>query len=161
MSTPYGKTAQYAIAAMTQLAKAYLEKKKLNAADIAQTRNLPKPVVAKVLTVLSQAGLVIGSPGPGGGYALAKPPEGISLYDVAELFDRQEEALGCPMGPNYCGAGPECPFHNDLSALRENYFAFLKNSTFDSFVEDPGTPLELTMSCDLQGTVSEVRRDLV
>ena len=66
---------------------------RLSSLQIAEHRKLMKPVVAKVLTVLSQAGLVTGSPGPNGGYRLAKPPEQISLYDISIHFDQLEESL--------------------------------------------------------------------
>jgi Rrf2 family transcriptional regulator, iron-sulfur cluster assembly transcription factor len=135
--TPYGKVAQHAIAAMSRLAQVYGRKMKLSSADIAQSRNLPQPVVAKVLTVLSQAGLVTGSPGPGGGYALAKPPGAITLHDVAELFDRQDEALGCPFGPGWCGNGAPCPLHQQLDQIRQQIDRFLKSNTFASFLDWP------------------------
>ncbi len=134
--TPYGKTAQHAIAAMSRLAQVYDPAKqvKLSSADVAESRDLPQPVVAKVLTTLSLAGLVGSTPGPGGGYWLAKPPDQITLYDVAALFDRLEESLGCPFGPNWCGNGPRCPIHNSLEALREQTAALLKRTTFAVFV---------------------------
>ena len=99
--TPYGKIAQYAIAAVSRLAEVYHadETTKLNSADIAQRRNLPRPMVAKVLTVLSQAGIVRGTPGPGGGYWLAREPGAVTLYDVVSLFERLDEAVSCPLGP--------------------------------------------------------------
>jgi Rrf2 family protein len=134
--TPYGKTAQHAIAAVSRLAQDYDpgKKTKLGSAEIADSRGLPRPVVAKVLTVLSQAGLVAGSPGPGGGYWLAKPPDRITLYDVASLFDRLDENLSCPFGPNWCGNGPKCPMHYQLESLRTQVADFLKRNTFAGFV---------------------------
>ena len=74
--TPYGKAAQTAIAAVSRLAEVYDPEKriKLNSSDIAEKRHLPQPVVAKILTNLSLAGIVNGSPGPGGGYWLSRPP---------------------------------------------------------------------------------------
>lgn len=137
--TPYGKTAQTAIAAVSRLAEAYDAAKpvKLNSADIAKKRKLPQPVVAKVLTVLSQAGIVNGSPGPGGGYWLARPPSKITLSDVVALFERIEENVCCPFGANYCGIGPLCPLHFDLLRIRELLVEFLKNTTFDRFAAQP------------------------
>ena len=133
--TPYGKTAQHAIAAASLLAQVYHEKIKLSSIDIAKERGLPKPVVAKVLTVLSQAGIVTGAPGPGGGYCLAKPPEKITLADVAECFDRQQEAVSCPFGPTYCGTGNPCPLHHQLTAIRDRLVQFLKTNTLASFAK--------------------------
>lgn len=134
--TPYGKTAQHAIAAVSRLAQLYDPGKraKVSSADIAESRGLPQPVVAKVLTILSQAGLVGGAPGPGGGYWLAKPPGEISFYDVAALFDRLDENLGCPFGPAWCGNGPRCPMHHALDELRTRVAEFLKRNTFAPFV---------------------------
>ena len=106
--TPYGKTAQNAIAAMSLMAEVYCDAPpvRLSSLQIAEQRNLTKPVVAKVLTVLSQAGLVTGSPGPHGGYRLSKPPEQISLFDICVQFDRLEDSLICPLGKDWCGRSP-------------------------------------------------------
>ena len=135
--TPYGKTAHYAIAAMSRLAEVYAVKQRLSSADIAQSRELPQPIVAKVLTNLSQAGLVAGAPGPGGGYSLARPPAEISLADVARLFERVEDQLTCPFGPNWCGNGPQCPLHEQLKRLREEYDHFLRSNLLAAFAEKP------------------------
>ncbi|MFO0851236.1 MAG: Rrf2 family transcriptional regulator [Gemmataceae bacterium] len=134
--TPYGKTAQTAIAAVSRLAEVYdpAKRVRLNSADIAERRHLPQPVVAKVLTTLSQSGIVNGSPGPGGGYWLARPPEQVTLFDVVTLFERLDENVCCPFGPDYCGTTPQCPMHFDMLRLREQLVSFLKTSTFARFV---------------------------
>lgn len=134
--TPYGKTAQTAIAAVSRLAEVYDAdaRVKLNSADIASKRRLPQPVIAKVLTILSQAGIVHGSPGPGGGYWLARPPEGVTLFDVVSLFERLDDNISCPFGPDYCGTGPNCPMHFDILRIREQLITFLRTTTFARFV---------------------------
>jgi Rrf2 family protein len=134
--TPYGKTAQTAVSAVSRLAEVHdpAQRVKLNSADIAENRNLPQPVVAKVLTILSQAGIVTGSPGPGGGYSLARPPAEITLFDVVALFERLGESISCPFGPDYCGTGPHCPLHFDILKVREQINTFLKTTTFARFV---------------------------
>ncbi len=133
--TPYGKTAQNAIAAMSVMAEVYQADPpvRLSSLQIAEKRKLMKPVVAKVLTVLSQAGLVTGSPGPNGGYRLAKSPEQISLFDISIQFDRLEESLICPLGKEWCGNGPQCPLHDELKALREKTNRFLQENTLALF----------------------------
>lgn len=133
----YGKTTQSAIAAMSRLAEVYDQGRRLSSGDIAQTRNLPRPLVAKLLTILSQAGLVTGAPGPGGGYALARPPRQITLHDVAVLFERHEDKRTCPFGPGWCGRGDPCPLHHSLVALDEQMVRFLKETTFAIFADRP------------------------
>jgi Rrf2 family protein len=133
----YGKMTQSAIAAMSRLAELYDGGARVSSLDIARTRNLPKPIVAKVLTVLSQGGLVTGAPGPTGGYRLARPPRQITLHDVARLFERGSESLSCPFGPGWCGTGTPCPLHDDLHELEERMMRFLNQTHFGVFRQAP------------------------
>jgi len=132
---PYGKTAQAAIAAMSRLAEVHnpANPVRLSSLQIAESRGLPQPLIGKVLTWLSQERLIVGSPGPGGGYVLAKAPSEITLYEIAAPFDRLEETLVCPFGPNWCGNEPHCPLHDQLTELRNSVAAFLKNTTLSAF----------------------------
>jgi Rrf2 family transcriptional regulator, iron-sulfur cluster assembly transcription factor len=132
----YGKTTQYAIAAASRLAEVYADEGKLSSLDIAKNRQLPQPVVAKVLTILSQAGIVTGNPGPRGGYCLARPPEQIRLLDVAECFERSDKTLTCPFGPTYCGTGNPCPLHQQIVALVNHFQRFLEENTLAVFTKN-------------------------
>ena len=136
--TPYGKVAQAAIASMSLLAEHYSADtpERMNSREIGKKRNLSQAIVAKVLTTLSQVGLVTGAPGPGGGYALAKPPNEITLYDIVSPFDRLESTLVCPFGEGWCGNGPQCPLHDELENLRQQVASFLQNTTLSRF--EPG-----------------------
>jgi Rrf2 family transcriptional regulator, iron-sulfur cluster assembly transcription factor len=132
---PYGKTSQTAIAAVSRLAEVYDPNNEilLSSIQIAESRDLPHPVVGKVLTILSQGNIITGARGPGGGYKLAKSPNKTTLFDVVVLFDRLDGNVNCPFGPGYCGNGPRCPLHDKLTLLREQSIAFLKQNTFASF----------------------------
>lgn len=128
------KTTQHAIAAMSRLAELFHDDPghRASSIEIARSRNLPKPVVAKILTILAQAGLVSGYPGPGGGYRLARHPAEISLLDVVDIFER-EDADACPFGPGWCGHNEPCPLHDSLVALRQVSNDYLRNTHFDVF----------------------------
>jgi len=132
----YGKTSQAAISAMSYLAQhAKDDDFKANSATIAAARNLSRPLVAKLLTMLAQAGLVKGQPGPNGGYTIAKAAKDICLRDVVVIFERIEPEPQCPFGPGWCGVGDPCPLHNAIIAQNAQYEHFLKKITFDSFIE--------------------------
>ena len=77
----YGKQTECAIAAISRLAEVYDGGlTNLSADNIADSRGLPRPFVRKVLSILAQAGLVIGSRGPGGGvYAGTRSQEDQAL----------------------------------------------------------------------------------
>ncbi len=130
----YGKQTETAIAAMSRLAEVYDKTEaRLSAADIADERGLLRPSVAKVLTVLSQAGLVGGSPGPGGGYQLARPPKEITLYEVFQLFEREDDSRMCPFGGGECGVGEKCAVHDRLVNIQKARDRLLHDTTFDAF----------------------------
>jgi Rrf2 family protein len=130
----YGKRAQNAIAAVSYLAGLDVDSPPASSEVIARSRKLPKPLVAKVLTILSQAGLVKGSPGPGGGYRLARPAAEVSLLDVVRHFERVDVPAMCPLGPDWCGKKDEnCPLHERLLELHGNTLAALKQTTFVGF----------------------------
>jgi Rrf2 family transcriptional regulator, iron-sulfur cluster assembly transcription factor len=135
MILSYGKSTQLAIAAMSLLAQHYdgASSRKFSATEIAADRNLRPPSVAKILVQLSQAGLVNGTRGPGGGYWLARAPSEISVLDVAVLFERDGENV-CPLGRGRCGNGEPCPFHNTLIDLDQTVTRTLKDVTFDIFL---------------------------
>ena len=133
--TPYGKVAQAAISSASLLAEHYSAagSKRLNSREIAERRQLSQAIVGKVLTTLSQVGIVTGSPGPGGGYTLARAPRLITLSEVVAPFDRLEDKLMCPFGKGWCGNGPQCPLHQQLDLLRCQISDFLTKTTLASF----------------------------
>lgn len=130
----YGKTTQNAISAMSRLAEVYKSGERLSSAEIAESRDLPQTLVAKLLTQLSTAELVDGTRGPGGGYALARHPREISLLDVASVFERTDDTITCPFGPGWCGKGEPCPLHGQLVALDEFVTAFMRETNFERFM---------------------------
>lgn len=130
----YGKQTQTAIAAMSRLAEIYDGgRTRLSASDIARDRGLQAPFVAKLMTALSQAGLVDGAPGPGGGYSLARPPGSIRLADIFSLFEREDPSTACPFGAGTCGGSTPCPLHDKLVSLQRALDDLLQNTTFDEF----------------------------
>ena len=132
----YGKQTETAIASMSRLAEFYDGgKTRLSATAIAQARGLPAPVVSKILGALSQAGLVTGSRGPGGGYTLAKPPDQITVHEVFRLFEREDATNACPFGGGTCGGGQDCPLHAKLVDVKKAMDDLLHNTTFAGFTE--------------------------
>ena len=130
----FNKSTESAFAAMTFLAEYYNEAKTpYTAAAIAQERNLQRPFLAKILVQLAAAGLIKGTPGPRGGYYLARPPNRIKLLDIAICFERNEAILPCPFGLHQCRKKKRCPMHDQFVKLQENVKTFLADNTLAVF----------------------------
>ena len=129
-----GKTSQNAIAAVSYLAEHYgAEGRLISSLEIARERNLPKPIVAKVLTTLSQAAIVKGAPGPHGGYRLAVAPGEVTLHDVVACFEEPGAPVMCPFGPDWCGKKDPCPMHDSIADLQNTLEEFLRTKHFGIF----------------------------
>lgn len=79
----------------------------VSAARLAAWHDLPAAYLNKQLQALARAGIVTSTPGPRGGFRLARPLSAISLMDVVAAVEGPEEAFRCAeirrRGP---GAGP-------------------------------------------------------
>lgn len=135
--TIYGRLTGQAIAALSYLARPGVGP--ATASEIAAQRGISRALVAKILTELSEAGLVAGRPGPGGGYRLARPPAGIRLMDILLVFEMWDAAVICPFGPDWCGKQQPCPLHQPYAELRERMEAYLNQTTLAVFATEAGT----------------------
>lgn len=129
----YSKLAQSGIAAVSYLAAVSGESRLAGSAEIAESREISRQLIAKVLTMLSRAGLVEGTRGPTGGYRLTRPAGEITLLDVVRVFEDLSDRVMCPFGPNWCGHGPHCPLHDTFLEMHQKTIDRLQVETFGQF----------------------------
>ncbi|PWU47277.1 transcriptional regulator [Micromonospora sp. S4605] len=67
----------------------------VSAARLAAFYRLPTAYLNKQLQALVRAGIVTSTPGPRGGFRLARPPEAVSVLDVVVAIEGAEEAFRC------------------------------------------------------------------
>ncbi|MER2606504.1 MAG: Rrf2 family transcriptional regulator [Siculibacillus sp.] len=63
--------------------------------DMAPTLAMSEALVVKSCHRLMRAGYIVGVRGRGGGYRLARPAEEITLFEVVELFEDENELFPC------------------------------------------------------------------
>lgn len=80
------KLADYGIVLMTQVAMDR-SRRVVTARDLAALTHVPLPTVSKILKALAHAGLLVSHRGVGGGFALARPPEQISVGGIIEAVE--------------------------------------------------------------------------
>jgi Rrf2 family protein len=105
------------------------------AGPIADAMNVPPEQAAKILQSLTRAGLVRSARGRRGGYALAKPPDEITLDELVEALGPGDEqkrlgARECPVRPGYV-----CTAYYGLEKLYDRIRQFLGKETLAPLIE--------------------------
>jgi Rrf2 family protein len=123
------RSTRIGIAALSALAEG-----SRTAAEISRRRRITPAYLAKVLTALARHGLIRGRRGPGGGYLLTRPPERISLLDIASCFESVERASMCPLGrKSPCSTRRPCALHGPFQEMWQAQTAFLAGTTLAGF----------------------------
>jgi Rrf2 family protein len=98
---------RYGARAMLELAFRYGEGP-IELKEIARKEDISIKYLEQVINPLRAAGLVKAIRGSKGGYALAKPPSAICLYDVVETLEGPLNLLECLRDPKACQKVPSC-----------------------------------------------------
>ena len=76
-------------------------------AEVGQRQAIPARYLEQIFQKLRKAGLVTSKRGPGGGYALARKPDEISLAEVVRAVQGDVLLQSEPEGPKGASLGPE------------------------------------------------------
>ncbi|ACB75710.1 RrF2 family transcriptional regulator [Opitutus terrae] len=77
----------YACRVLAELARLHGSGELAQIEHLARVEKLPPNFLAQILSELRNGGLITSRRGIQGGYALARPPDQISLYDIITLID--------------------------------------------------------------------------
>ena len=77
----------YACRVLAQMAKYYGTDELAHIEQLAAVEAVPANYLVQILGELRNGGLIISRRGKQGGYALARPPAEISLYDIVKLIE--------------------------------------------------------------------------
>ncbi len=78
---------EYACRVLLQLARNYGKKELAHIDGLASAEGIPANYLAQILTDLRNGGLIRSRRGKQGGYALARKPEEITVYDIIKTID--------------------------------------------------------------------------
>ena len=115
--------------------------RRVSASELAHTHGLSAPSVAKTLHALARAGLVAGAPGPGGGYVLARDPQGISLHDVLRIFGSGDLAGLIPFAGLFGPLVQTATVGRRVEAIRTALESLLMETTVADLADRGGIPV--------------------
>lgn len=120
----------YALAAVLQLADSPTRVR--SAPWLAEATGVPTRFLAKILSRLSRARLLISTPGARGGFRLSRPASRISVWDVVEAVEDSPKLIGCLESDEFCGrAGGGCAMQEVWKAAQDAMVRELSRATLD------------------------------
>jgi Rrf2 family protein len=105
------------------------------AQSIAKYELIPSAFVRRIVTRLSNAGLLETTKGRTGGVELARPASQISLLDVIEAIEGPLVLNECTEDPSICPFTEFCPVHGAFEEARTLLEEKLRTYTFDKLAE--------------------------
>jgi Rrf2 family protein len=107
----------------------------LSAKDIAQADHIPPPLLAKILQTLARAGLLTSHSGTNGGYALARPANRISAFEVIRAIDGPLFITSCITIHGPCDLAGHCTIKEPLRKVNDSIKDLLSNIYISDLVE--------------------------
>ncbi|CDZ25009.1 hypothetical protein CCDG5_1914 [[Clostridium] cellulosi] len=106
--------------------------KRIEAKAISSHENVPQRFLLKLLRKLAAAGIIESYKGYGGGYAITRPPETVSILDVLEAIEGPVIINKCLGDESACNAGraKTCQMHKALESVQNKLIKELSAINF-------------------------------
>ena len=91
-----------------------------SAKDIAEAYHIPPQLLAKILQTLAKAGILVSHAGTNGGYALAKPANEISAFEVIRAIDGPLFITSCITIHGACDLTSTCTIKEPLRKVNDS-----------------------------------------
>ncbi len=118
-----------AIRAMLYLAMFSDDTKKFGVKHIAETLQIPKPFLSKLLQKLNKSNIVSSTKGPRGGFYLNKLNAKKSVWDIIVCIDNPERFDHCFLGLAKCSDENPCPVHFTVAPFKKKIMRDFKDKT--------------------------------
>ncbi len=135
MQIALGRRGDYAVRSMIALARAHGTGRR-KARQIAELMDIPERFLPQVVAPLVRGGLVIATAGPDGGYALARPPQEITLLDVVEASEGPVSGSRCLLQGGPCDWEQVCPAHYAWSRAHAALSRELRRTTLKELADN-------------------------
>jgi Rrf2 family protein len=154
----YSTTCSYAIRAMSRLAVVRPEGY-VRIQELCEGTELPSHFLAKIFRELVSAGLLKSAKGRGGGFALAKRPSEIRLYDIVDAIDGIGSYSQCVVGLAKCDASQPCPQHDAFLPVRQQIIVYLEHTTLDQMSEALAKKMQIIAQNPCESTGLPIVKD--
>ncbi|MCL6741359.1 Rrf2 family transcriptional regulator [Sphingomonas sp. RB56-2] len=127
--------ADYAVVMMTAAARRE-PCARLSATELSDDTGVPLPTAQKLMQKLAAHGLLVGQRGAGGGYALARPVDQITLADIVEAVEGPIVLTMCADGINHeCALDTHCRVKPHMSIVGDAIRTSLNRVTLNELAQ--------------------------
>ncbi len=106
-----------------------------NARELAESSELPMPMVSKILKALAKEGLLISQRGSKGGYSLARAPEDLPVAEMIRVLEGPVALTDCAIGPLLCEHEKMCVVREPWLRISRVVERALENVTLADLVQ--------------------------
>ncbi|MTI11457.1 SUF system Fe-S cluster assembly regulator [Curvivirga aplysinae] len=139
------KLTDYGVIVLGQMAD--LKGENTTAPDLAEVTKLPQPTVAKILKLLAKANVIVSKRGAGGGYALERSAEQVSVAEVIAALDGPVALTACVDGAEgACDVEDLCPMRGRWDPINMAVKAALESVSLADINKDAGIPDFINMN---------------
>jgi Rrf2 family protein len=133
------KKTDYALIALSLLAKH--ADGVVSAREVARASGLPLPILTNILKTLAAGGIVSSARGAAGGYALAKPMNAITLYELVTTIEGPFKLVQCAPAKaasdkNCCEHEPSCPIRRPVVRIQKRLEEFLQSVSLAEIADE-------------------------
>ncbi len=125
----YSVGCEYGIRALTKLAGDVPAGRFCLLRDILEGIDLPQHFVGKIFQTLVRSEILASAKGRGGGFALKRPPQEITLRQIVEAIDGTQRISRCILGFSTCNDEQACPQHDHWKGIRAQIDQLLDSTT--------------------------------
>ncbi len=132
----FSQITDMAIHGLWALARLPAPQRFLLLSDIARPQNVSESYLSKVFQKLTHARLVKAVRGKHGGYALARPPNTITVGDVVRAMEAEQPMYRCLAQERCCEATGSCLLLRAFAEAERQMYAVLDGGTLADLIAD-------------------------
>lgn len=151
----FTQTVEYALRVAVRLAATDPEPQ--TADGLAVATRVPRAYLAKVVQAMVRGGVARSKRGVGGGVALSKPPESLTILEIVNAVDPIQRINACPLGIISHGRDL-CPLHRRFDDALAHVEAAFGSTTLAEVIAEPSKSVPL---CPFPNVKPKVARKTV
>lgn len=112
--------------------------------EIAQSLDIPRHFLAKILKRLAKEGILVSLKGPNGGFGTSVLTLQTPLLKMLELTGQSEKADSCMLLQGKCNEENPCPLHQHAAPVKNDWAQLLSETTIATLLKkEPGSTVHM------------------